>query len=232
MGRRMAAVEACHSRVAEKRDESQFTIRAAVKVSPGRTVVFTARLESKAETRDEVMSACSALVDSTLKNMTPAQGILSFDCSEDGHEKGIFHFWQRYTDNRSMSRHLASPEFEAFMEKVSPSLENPIAMALYEYKDGQLGPMAYPNGPKGEGGLDDATGASKMAAGAGMQQHQKLGLAMLTEDDGHAKEKVWGMDDMLKKIAAQTEDAAKVLTGQAGKGLLVQLGDMLTGKKK
>ena len=67
-----------------------------------------------------------------------------------------------------------------------------------------------------------------MAAGAGMQQHQKLGLAMLTED-GHEKEKVWGMDDMLKKIAAQTEDAAKALTGNS---LLSSLGDMLTGKKK
>lgn len=43
-------------------------------------------------------------------------------------------------------------------------------MALYEWNDGQLGAVCLQGGPKGEGGLDDATGASGAAGGAGLKQ--------------------------------------------------------------
>jgi hypothetical protein len=43
-------------------------------------------------------------------------------------------------------------------------------MALYEWVDGALGPASMQGGPKGEGGLDDATGASGAAGGASMKQ--------------------------------------------------------------
>ena len=39
-----------------------------------------------------------------------------------------------------------------------------------EWRDGQLGPACAQGGPKGEGGLDDATGGSGMAGGAGLKQ--------------------------------------------------------------
>ena len=39
-----------------------------------------------------------------------------------------------------------------------PLLRDGIGMMLYEWSDGKLGATAMPIGPKGEGGLDDATG--------------------------------------------------------------------------
>ncbi len=56
------------------------------------------------------------------------------------------------------------------MEKIQPMCDGPVGMALYEMKDGKLGMTSVQGGPRGEGGLDDATGASGAAGGASYKQ--------------------------------------------------------------
>jgi hypothetical protein len=82
----------------------------------------------------------------------------------------VFHFWELYEGNAAMGRHNTTPEVAAFMEKVQPLLEGPVGMALYEWKDGKIGATAVQGGPRGEGGLDDATGATGAAGGASYKQ--------------------------------------------------------------
>ena len=69
-----------------------------------------------------------------------------------------------------MGRHNTSPELSKFMEKLADLLDRPVGMALYAMKDGKVGMAAVQGGPKGEGGLDDATGASGAAGGASYKQ--------------------------------------------------------------
>eukprot|EP00898_Chlorokybus_atmophyticus_P004633 jgi/Chlat1/5170/Chrsp33S00392 len=168
---------------------------AAVRVSTARTVVLTATLVAKEGARDEVMQLCKDVVNRTKETqMQPGSksGVISYECSEDGYEPGVFHFWERYTSQQTMTAHLQSEEHKTFVAKL---LSKPIAMCLYEYKDGQLGPVAYPLGPKGEGGLDDATGQGGMAGGAGMKQHAQVDLGMVERDS-------WGLDKMLKSMTS------------------------------
>ncbi|GIL47205.1 hypothetical protein Vafri_4077 [Volvox africanus] len=69
------------------------------------------------------------------------------------------------------------------LEKLQPHLEKPIGMSLYTYENGRIGPVAIQAGPKGEGGLDDATGASGAAGGASYKQTS--GAFDLTKVDEH-----------------------------------------------
>lgn len=69
-----------------------------------------------------------------------------------------------------MGRHNTAAEMQESMKQLLPLLEGPVGMALYEMKDGKLGAVAVQGGPKGEGGLDDATGASGAAGGASYKQ--------------------------------------------------------------
>ena len=89
---------------------------------------------------------------------------------QDGGEANVFHFWELYESNTAMGRHNTVPEVEGFMQKVQPLLEGPIGMALYEMKNGKLGQASVQGGPRGEGGLDDATGATGAAGGASYKQ--------------------------------------------------------------
>ena len=82
----------------------------------------------------------------------------------------MFHFWEMYESNGDLGRHNTTPEYQQFMEKVQTLIDGPIGMALYEWKDGRLGPACTQGGPRGEGGLDDATGASGAAGGASYKQ--------------------------------------------------------------
>ena len=56
------------------------------------------------------------------------------------------------------------------MKKVQVLLDGPVGMVLYEMKDGKLGMASVQGGPRGEGGLDDATGATGAAGGASYKQ--------------------------------------------------------------
>lgn len=103
----------------------------------------------------------------------PAHAHLLLRCLpdlQDQFETNVFYFWELYEGNVSMGRHNTSPEVQAFMENVQELLERPVGMALYEWRDGKIGNACVQGGPRGEGGLDDATGATGAAGGASYKQ--------------------------------------------------------------
>jgi len=61
-------------------------------------------------------------------------------------QPNVFHLWERYESNTAMGRHNTTPELTQFMEKVVPLLEQPVGMALYEWQNGQLGPVSLQGG--------------------------------------------------------------------------------------
>lgn len=58
---------------------------------------------------------------------------------------------------------------KAFLEESSAMVKDNIGISLYEIKDGKIGVSSIAEGPKGEGGLEDATGAGSVG-GAGYTQ--------------------------------------------------------------
>jgi len=105
---------------------------------------------------------------------------------------GMFHFWELYESNAALGRHNTTPEYESFMNKVQVLLDGPVGMVLYEMKDGKLGMASVQGGPRGEGGLDDATGASGTAGGAGYKQTS--GVVDLTKKDEEEEDRgLWGI---------------------------------------
>lgn len=58
---------------------------------------------------------------------------------------------------------------KTFLEESSAIVKDSIGISLYEIKDGKIGVSAIAEGPKGEGGLEDATGAGSVG-GAGYTQ--------------------------------------------------------------
>ncbi|EFJ50920.1 hypothetical protein VOLCADRAFT_103706 [Volvox carteri f. nagariensis] len=113
------------------------------------------------------------------------KGIVAFDCVRDGWEANTFHFWERYVNTEAFGAHTTAPRMIELLEKLQPHLEKPIGMSLYSYEDGRIGPVAIQAGPKGEGGLDDATGASGAAGGASYKQTSRA--FDLTKVDEHAE---------------------------------------------
>eukprot|EP00899_Mesostigma_viride_P007482 jgi/Mesvir1/16735/Mv15118-RA.1 len=179
-------------------------VEAAIRKRNIKETVVTCTLVAESENREKVLKMCKDFVAQTHKMMeaAPNSGLVSFTCEEDGLEKGTFHFWQRYTDTASMSKFLATKEYTTFLNKVRVLLKAPMGLAMYELSDGQLGPSAYPYGPKGEGGLDDATGQGT-GGGAGMQQHAQVDFGNFVrerEDEEDGKGRVWGLQKMLEKI--------------------------------
>eukprot|EP00882_Tetradesmus_deserticola_P007000 GHRQ01007372.1.p1 GENE.GHRQ01007372.1~~GHRQ01007372.1.p1 ORF type:complete len:242 (+),score=81.25 GHRQ01007372.1:210-935(+) len=160
-----------HSRSSSKPRRGMLLVTAAVKAKSARQVACSKTLVSKPEHTEEVQQLCQQAMEFSQKQMgNRSSGIQEFTCSADGWVSNVFHFWERYDSNVSLGKHNTTPEMEQFMNKVVPLLEKPVGMALYEYRDGQLGPPSMQSGPKGEGGLDDATGASGAAGGASYKQ--------------------------------------------------------------
>jgi hypothetical protein len=128
---------------------------------------------------DEACARLVAAVGLSGPQATPATaaaatrlGVIEFSYGRDSYEPNVFHFWERYDSNVSLGRHNTREDIVAFLEDLTKEgcLEGPVGMVLYEWRDGQLGPACAQGGPKGEGGLDDATGGSGMAGGAGLKQ--------------------------------------------------------------
>ncbi|KAK9830333.1 hypothetical protein WJX72_011082 [[Myrmecia] bisecta] len=113
---------------------------------------------------------CKQLVAfSDARKAQKGSGVHEFVCNQDNYEANVFHFWERYESNSHMGLHNSTPEVSKFMNEVQEHLEGPIGMALYEWKDGKISNACIQGGPKGEGGLDDATGAGG-SGGAGHKQ--------------------------------------------------------------
>ena len=112
----------------------------------------------------------AALAPPTPGGPPAVRGVLDARLLTDAANPRTFHLWERYDSNRTLGEVNTGEPYAAFMKAVAPLLEGPVGMALYEWKDGHLGAPAVQGGPKGEGGLDDATGGQGMPGGAGMKQ--------------------------------------------------------------
>lgn len=79
---------------------------------------------------------------------------------------------------------------KTFLTKLEPLAAEDIGVTLYEIRDGRIGAASIAAGPKGEGGLEDATGAGG-AGGAGYQQTSKVlvGSNLLAESEEGEKKK-------------------------------------------
>lgn len=176
-------------------------VEAAKKVSGARSLVLNSTLVAEAGKEQAVERLCKgvlALADERRKEKRA--GILSFECYTDTYEPNVVHFWERYDTFLSMNDFHASPEYTKFLSEVRPLLTQPVQLAAYEYKDGQIGCMLNPIGPKGEGGLDDATGQGGSGGGASYKQTSQSVGQGIGERDG------WGLENALE--VSTTRNAA------------------------
>lgn len=176
-------------------NRGRLQVVAAVKKKAEKNVVCSKTLIVTPGKEEQVAKLCQDLVVFSHERMRDkSSGINAFECSQDNWDKNVFHFWERYESNSHLGRHNTSNEFTTFMNKIQPWLEEPVGMALYEWRDGQLGNVAVQGGPKGEGGLDDATGASGSSGGASMKQTSAtVDLTNIEEEPGERKD-VWGLN--------------------------------------
>uniref|UniRef100_A0A7S2FB25 ABM domain-containing protein n=1 Tax=Pycnococcus provasolii TaxID=41880 RepID=A0A7S2FB25_9CHLO len=158
----------------------------AIKVSNQSSVAFTAMLKASSGSRLSVMEKLQKYVDDmqdvALESSSASNNSLAliFAAQEDSHEEGTFHLWQRYRNAQDMLKAQEHVTSKIFYEEIRPSLSQPVALATYDCRaDGSISPCCVPFGPKGEGGMDDATGAAKMAAGAAAKQTMKVDDGLL-----------------------------------------------------
>lgn len=153
------------------RKSQRFHVSAAIKTTSRKQVACSRTLIAKPGQEAALEALCKEIVSFSKTRMADAKtGIVAFECSKDMFEPNTYHFWEVYESNLALGKHSTLPELKEFMEKTNDMLLGPVGMALYEYKDGKLGAVSVQGGPKGEGGLDDATGASGAAGGASYKQ--------------------------------------------------------------
>jgi hypothetical protein len=145
----------------------------------------------------EAAAASSAAADSSPQQQPPPPAdattavlsidpdlprLLAFHADRDQWERNVFHLWLQAPSNEALGRIDTAPRAVAFMRDTAPLLERPVGMCMYTLgPDGSLGAPAMQGGPKGEGGLDDATGASGMVGGAGVGQTSAALAAMVAQ---------------------------------------------------
>lgn len=178
-------------------------IRAAKKVVSGRSLVLSSTLVAEEAQTEKAINLCKKISEWAKEKQTDkSHGILYFECSSDAYDSNVIHFWERYDSFKSMNDIHASPEYSVFLDEVRPLLSAPVALAAYEFKDGQIGCMLNPLGPKGEGGLDDATGQGGSGGGASYKQTSQSLKQGITES------RDWGMEKALEISNARSAAAA------------------------
>ncbi|GIL98249.1 hypothetical protein Vretimale_3652 [Volvox reticuliferus] len=162
----------------------RLSVVAAHRVRSQKQVAVSRTLIAKKDHEAQVASLAGEIMKWTeQESQVAGKGIVAFDCVRDGWEANTFHFWERYVSTEAFGAHTTAPQMVELLEKLQPHLEKPIGMSLYTYENGRIGPVAIQAGPKGEGGLDDATGASGAAGGASYKQTS--GAFDLTKVDEH-----------------------------------------------
>mmetsp|Transcript_26120 Transcript_26120/g.55866 ORF Transcript_26120/g.55866 Transcript_26120/m.55866 type:complete len:177 (-) Transcript_26120:46-576(-) len=139
----------------------------AVRKGGEKNVVCTKTVLAKAEHAAKVKELCAKYEEDMKANQA---GILAFECTEDNFDENAVHFWERYKNSAYFNQGMQSKETTAFLKEVAEYVEKPVGIALFEYANGQIGNACVEIGPKGEGGLDDATGANKYGGGARYEQ--------------------------------------------------------------
>lgn len=125
-------------------------IHAAVKRDTLRNVVCSKTLKIKEGCNEQVEKLCKEIADFAHQEMKDtSKGILAFEVFQDPFEEKHIHFWERYLDNTRLGRFNTCDTFQEFMKNVQDHLDKPVGMALYEWRNGQLGPLCVQGGPKG-----------------------------------------------------------------------------------
>lgn len=147
---------------------------AAVRRKAAKQIACSKTLKSRISKREQLQKLCESVYRySSEVQKEPSAGIITFQYFRDPEDDSVFHFWEVYESDNAFTRHTSSPEMKDFLEKTSSLVEDGIGMSLYEIKDGNIGISAIAEGPKGEGGLEDATGAGSVG-GAGYTQTVKI----------------------------------------------------------
>lgn len=143
---------------------------AAIKRKAAKQVACSKTLKCHKSKQIQVEKLCESIFEfSSQRRKEISAGILSFEYFRDPEDDCVFHFWEVYDSDEAFSAHTSSQEMKAFLQKTSSMIDGGIGVSLYEIKDGKLGMAAIAEGPKGEGGLEDATGAGSVG-GAGYTQ--------------------------------------------------------------
>ncbi|GJP50262.1 hypothetical protein CLOM_g9400 [Closterium sp. NIES-68] len=201
-GRSLALAGASAAAVPASLSYRRLGVFAAKRVQSDRSLVLSSTLEVTPGKEKEAQELCKKIcVWAEEKKKDRANGIIHFECTGDAYESNLIHFWERFDSFLSMNNIHASPDYTKFLEEVRPLLEAPVKLAAYEYKDGQIGHMLNPIGPKGEGGLDDATGQGGSGGGASYKQTSQSVSQGIGERDG------WGMANAIK-ISGQRKEAS------------------------
>nr|ADE77227.1 unknown [Picea sitchensis] len=192
--------------MSEGRKSGGFSIRAAKRVVSDRSFLMSTTLVAKEEEEEKVVELCRSITEwGQQKQKDRSFGVLQFGCFADLYGKHTYHFMERYSSFEHIVNFRSLPEHTKFMNDVRPLLTQPMALAVYEYENGQIGHMRTPMGPKGQGGLDDATGQAGIGGGVSHKQQSKpiQNTEILEKKDKGA----WSLQKALQKMrGAKTKE--------------------------
>lgn len=163
------------------------------------------------------MALCKELVAvSEQEAADRAKGIVVFQCVKDAWEPGTFHFWERYESELALGNHNGNPRMTELYDQLEPLLQRPMGMSMYEMVDGRISMSCIHIGPKGEGGLDDATGASGAAGGASYKQTSRaIDLTGISEHEEAQRDQAI-LDNLSGKQKAAAGAAAAAAAAAPG----------------
>lgn len=174
-------------------------ITAAQQRPKSKNILCSKTFIAKSGKEQTVEQMCRKIADFSKTRQTSdrSSGILAFEFSQDDFEGNTFHFMELYESNVHLGRHNTTEEFKDFMVGIQNHLEQPPGMVLYEWNRGRIGIPRVQGGPKGEGGLDDATGASGAYGGARLAQTSNaLGVvsaATEKDEENNERDTLWGI---------------------------------------
>ena len=161
-------------------ERRQLSVVAAVKRKSAKQVACSKTVIGKPAYARKLERMCQDISTYSRERQQDAKsGIICFHVSKDPQEGHVFHFWEVYESDQAFASHTGSVEMKAFLKNISTLVEGPPGMVLYEIKDGHIGMAATAEGPKGEGGLDDATGSGGCGGASYKQTSRVVNLGTL-----------------------------------------------------
>ncbi|KAH7427663.1 hypothetical protein KP509_10G054100 [Ceratopteris richardii] len=204
----------------KQQNTRRITIEAAKRVDNMRSFLINSTLKAQEGEIEKVAKLCDDIrVWAREKKKDATVGCKHFDCYVDLYEKNVFHFMEEYMSVLHMNDFRASPEHIRFFEEVRPLLLEPIALSVYEIRDGKISCMLNPIGPKGEGGLDDATGQAGRGGDAymkpkiqkkrrGIEYEDKIRQFSAQPAEKKAEENQWSLGKVIAQVLGQDTKTA------------------------
>ena len=97
-------------------------------------IVVTAKLKARREDAEEVEKQFRMLVE-YVRNEEPGTLTYLFHRAKD--DRSRFFFYERYQDEESLAKHTSSLRFQQVFGKVSPLIEEPPVIEMYEEISGK-----------------------------------------------------------------------------------------------